>query len=168
LCGIRRPEATQNRLPQQNLQRETSPSPYSILKLVSSGGASIDAMSVVLLVDDEAAFRSLYRLWLEANGFEVRVASDGVEGLASVLTHGWPDAALMDVNMPRLDGLELCRLLRRADADVPLVLVSAREDLAVLGRYAGASAVLTKPSSAAELSATLQGLLPAPPAARAA
>jgi two-component system, OmpR family, response regulator MprA len=125
-------------------------------------------MSTVLVVDDEPAFRSLYRLWLEATGFEVRVAPDGVEGMASVLTEGWPDAVLMDVNMPRLDGVELCRLLRRADADVPLVLVSSRDDLASLGRYAGASAVLPKPSSPDELSATLHGLLPAPPAARAA
>jgi CheY-like chemotaxis protein len=125
-------------------------------------------MPTVLIVDDAPAFRSLYRLWLEATGFEVRVAPDGVEGLASILIDGWPAAVLMDVNMPRLDGVELCRLLRRAGPDVPLVLVSSRDDLAVLGRYAGASAVLTKPSSAAELSETLHGLLPAPPAVRAA
>ena len=123
------------------------------------------ARRVVLVADDEASFRSLYRVWLEAAGFEVRLAPDGIEAVASVLTDGWPDAALLDVNMPRLDGLEVCRLLRVADAHLPLVLVSARDDLDGLGRYAGASAMLSKPSSQAELRGTLLRLLPAPPAA---
>src|SRR5712691_9908077 len=79
--------------------------------------------------------------------------------LASITEEGLPDAVVLDVNMPHLDGLELCRILRRAEPALPIVIVSAHDDLADLGRLAGASAVLAKPSTPAELCGVLRRLL---------
>jgi CheY-like chemotaxis protein len=118
-------------------------------------------MPRILLADDEPAFRSLFELWLRSGDFDVTVAPDGVEALVSMLRDGFPDAVVLDVRMPRLDGFELCRILRRVRPELPVVLISAEDDLAELGRMAGASAVLGKPASAAELCGVLGNLLPA-------
>jgi CheY-like chemotaxis protein len=116
----------------------------------------------VLVAEDEPSFRSLFRVWLEGAGFAVRLASDGVEALASITEEGLPDAVVLDVNMPRLDGVDLCRILRRAEPLLPVVIVSADDDVARIGRLAGASAALAKPSTPNELIGVLRNLLSAP------
>src|SRR5262245_33850889 len=126
-------------------------------------------MPRILLADDEPAFRSLFELWLRSADFDVTVVCDGVEALASMVAEGVPDAVILDVNMPRLDGFELCRVLRRLRPQLPVVLISARDDLAELGRLCGANAVLGKPSSAAGLRGVVGNLLTSgPPAVYAA
>jgi two-component system response regulator MprA len=122
------------------------------------------AMPRILLADDEPSFRSLFEIWLRAGGFDVVLAADGIDALASIAVDGLPDAVVLDVNMPRLDGVELCRGLRRIRPLLPVVLVSAEYDVAALGRAAGASAALVKPSSQAELCGVLRGLVAAHPA----
>jgi CheY-like chemotaxis protein len=121
-------------------------------------------MPIVLFADDEPAFRSLFDTWLRSGGFDVRLASDGLEALASLAEHGLPDAVLLDVRMPRLDGSELCRVLRRVWPLLPIVLVSAEDELETIGRNAGASATIAKPSSSLELCGLLNRLID-PPAA---
>jgi CheY-like chemotaxis protein len=121
----------------------------------------IQELRNVLIAEDEPSFRSLFEIWLESGGFAVRLASDGIDALASITEEGLPDAVLLDLSMPRLDGSELCRILRRAEPLLPIVLVSAHDDLADIGRRAGASAVLAKPSTPAELCGVLRRLLAA-------
>jgi two-component system response regulator MprA len=116
-------------------------------------------MATILIADDEPSFRSLFEIYLRGGGFDVRQASDGIDALASIALDGLPDAVVLDVNMPRLDGLELCRVLRRVRPLLPVVLVSAEAELAALGRSAGASAVLAKPSSQNELCGVLRVLI---------
>jgi CheY-like chemotaxis protein len=121
-------------------------------------------MPIVLFADDEPSFRSLFEIYLRGGGFDVRLAQDGLEALASLAEHGLPDAVLLDVRMPRLDGPELCRVLRHVWPLLPIVLVSAEDQLETIGRNAGASATLAKPSSPAELCGLLNRLID-PPAA---
>jgi two-component system response regulator MprA len=121
-------------------------------------------MPRILLADDEPSFRSLFEIWLRGAGFDVVLAVDGIDALASIALEGLPDAVVLDVNMPRLDGVELCRVLRRIRPLLPVVHVSAEYDLAALGRAAGANAVLVKPSSQSELCGVLRGLVAAHPA----
>src|SRR5262245_60972491 len=135
------------------------------LRRISHGSGSIEFMPSVLFADDEPSFRSLFEIYLRSGGYDVRVASDGLEALASLTDHGVPDAVLLDVRMPRLDGPELCRVLRRLWPLLPIVLVSAEEHLETIGRNAGASATLAKPSSAGELCGLLSQLIQPPAAA---
>jgi CheY-like chemotaxis protein len=121
-------------------------------------------MPTILLADDEPSFRSLFDIWLRGGGFDVRLVSDGIEALASMAVDGLPDAVVLDVNMPRLSGVELCRVLRRIRPLLPVVLVSAEDALADLGRSAGASAALAKPSSQGELCGVLRRLIATPAA----
>ncbi|MGH1564046.1 response regulator transcription factor [Mumia sp. DW29H23] len=114
----------------------------------------------ILVVDDDRAVRDSLRRSLEFNGYDVDVASDGAEALARVPMIG-PDAIVMDVMMPRLDGLEATRALRAAGNDVPILVLTAKDavDERVDGLDAGADDYLTKPFALAELLARLRALL---------
>lgn len=108
----------------------------------------IDRPPRVLVVDDDLVIRQLIGINLELEGFEVHLAADGEEGLRQAV-EVLPDVVVLDVMMPRLDGLEVARRLR-ADprtAAVRLVLVSARAQAADLqrGEDMGADAYVTKP-----------------------
>jgi len=114
----------------------------------------------VLVVDDDRAVRESLRRSLEFNGYDVHLAGDGAEALAgigSVL----PDVVVMDVMMPRLDGLEATRALRAAGNDVPILVLTARDAVGdrVEGLDAGADDYLTKPFALQELLARLRALL---------
>lgn len=115
---------------------------------------------LVLVVDDDRAVRESLRRSLEYNGYGVRLAADGAEALASVAAAP-PDVVIMDVMMPRLDGLEATRALRAASNDVPILVLTARDAVGdrVEGLDAGADDYLTKPFSLAELLARLRALL---------
>lgn len=114
----------------------------------------------ILVVDDDRAVRDSLRRSLEFNGYSVDVASDGAEALARVPQVN-PDAIVMDVMMPRLDGLEATRALRNAGNDVPILVLTAREAVSdrVDGLDAGADDYLSKPFALEELLARIRALL---------
>jgi two-component system response regulator MprA len=114
----------------------------------------------ILVVDDDRAVRDSVRRSLEFNGYTVDVAADGAEALARVPLIN-PDAIVMDVMMPRLDGLETTRALRSAGNDVPILVLTARDAVSerVDGLDAGGDDYLTKPFALEELLARLRALL---------
>jgi len=114
----------------------------------------------VLVVDDDRAVRESLRRSLEFNGYDVALAGDGAEALASI-SGTRPDAVVMDVMMPRLDGVEATRALRTAGHDVPILVLTARDAVGdrVEGLDAGADDYLTKPFALAELLARLRALM---------
>ncbi len=118
----------------------------------------------VLVVDDDKAVRESLRRSLEFNGYDVAVAADGAEalaGLSAAGVTGAPDVVVMDVMMPRLDGIETTRALRAAGNDVPILVLTARDAVGdrVEGLDAGADDYLTKPFALQELLARLRALL---------
>ncbi|HYO40641.1 MAG TPA: response regulator transcription factor [Nocardioidaceae bacterium] len=114
----------------------------------------------VLVVDDDRAVRESLRRSLEFNGYAVTLAGDGAEALASIAGH-IPDALVIDVMMPRLDGIETTRALRTAGNDLPILVLTARDSVGdrVEGLDAGADDYLTKPFALEELLARLRALL---------
>jgi two-component system response regulator MprA len=114
----------------------------------------------ILVVDDDRAVRDSLRRSLEFNGYTVDVAADGAEALARVPLIN-PDAIVMDVMMPRLDGLETTRALRGAGNEVPILVLTARDAVSerVDGLDAGGDDYLTKPFALEELLARLRALL---------
>jgi two-component system response regulator MprA len=114
----------------------------------------------VLVVDDDPAVRDSLRRSLAFNGYEVDVAADGEEALHR-LGRQRPDVVVLDVMMPRLDGLATCRALRAAGDDVPVLMLTARDEVSdrVAGLDAGADDYLPKPFALEELLARLRALL---------
>jgi two-component system response regulator MprA len=114
----------------------------------------------VLVVDDDKAVRESLRRSLEFNGYDVALATDGAEALAGIASTA-PDVVIMDVMMPRLDGIEATRALRTAGNDLPILVLTARDAVGdrVEGLDAGADDYLTKPFALQELLARLRALL---------
>ena len=126
--------------------------------------AASSAKPHVLVVDDDKAVRESLRRSLEFNGYAVSLAADGAEALAGIggLANGMgPDVVVMDVMMPRLDGIETTKALRKAGNDVPVLVLTARDAIGdrVEGLDAGADDYLTKPFALQELLARLRALL---------
>ncbi len=118
----------------------------------------------ILVVDDDRAVRESLRRSLQFNGYQVDLASDGQQALESVLgadPAARPDAMVLDVMMPRLDGLEVCRRLRGVGDDLPILVLTARDLVSdrVAGLDAGADDYLPKPFALEELLARLRALL---------
>ncbi|GAB3995729.1 response regulator transcription factor [Nocardioides marmoraquaticus] len=114
----------------------------------------------VLVVEDDRAVRESLRRSLEFNGYRVSTASDGAEALASIGGID-PDAVVMDVMMPALDGLQTTRALRKVGNTVPILVLTARDAVGdrVEGLDAGADDYLTKPFALEELLARIRALL---------
>ncbi len=114
----------------------------------------------ILVVDDEQAVRGSLERTLRFEGYEVTVAGDGVEALDRV-ERDRPDAVVLDVLMPRLDGLETCRRLRARGDGLRVLLLTARDAVAdrVTGLDVGADDYLVKPFALEELLARLRALL---------
>ena len=114
----------------------------------------------ILVVDDDRAVRESLRRSLQFNGYQVELASDGQQALDAV-TAQRPDAMVLDVMMPRLDGLEVCRRLRGTGDDLPVLVLTARDAVSdrVAGLDAGADDYLPKPFALEELLARLRALL---------
>jgi two-component system response regulator MprA len=116
----------------------------------------------ILVVDDEAAVRESLRRALALEGYDVELAADGAEALHR-LDNGdvQPDAIVLDVLMPNVDGLETARRLRRAGNKTPILMLTARDEVEarVAGLDAGADDYVVKPFALAELLARLRALL---------
>jgi len=113
-----------------------------------------------MVVDDDRAVRESMRRSLEFNGYAVSMAADGAEALATIAAVD-PDVVIMDVMMPRVDGIEATKSLRAAGNDVPILVLTARDSVGdrVGGLDAGADDYLTKPFALQELLARLRALL---------
>jgi DNA-binding response OmpR family regulator len=116
-------------------------------------------MHSILLVEDDRTIRHATALSLERDGFRVETAGDGAAGLAAFRTRR-PDLALLDVMLPGMDGVSLCRAIR-AESSVPVVMLSARSDPVdvVLGLEAGADDYVAKPFDPPVLAARLRAVL---------
>jgi two-component system response regulator MprA len=114
----------------------------------------------ILVVDDDRAVRESLRRSLSFNGYSVVLAHDGVEAL-DMISSDRPDALVLDVMMPRLDGLEVCRHLRSTGDDLPILVLTARDSVSerVAGLDAGADDYLPKPFALEELLARVRALL---------
>ncbi len=116
----------------------------------------------ILVVDDEPNTVEFLRITLEMSGYDVLEALDGITALQKVATCH-PDLVLLDVMMPEMDGLEVCRRLRaqRDTADLPIVILSARTSVEAIreGLDAGATRYLTKPVTRDNLLETLREVL---------
>jgi two-component system alkaline phosphatase synthesis response regulator PhoP len=115
---------------------------------------------LVLVVDDEPSIVQLSRLYLERDGYRVIEAGDGRSAL-EMLHRERPALVLLDIMLPEVDGLEVCRTLRAEKNQVPVIMVSARdEDIdKILGLELGADDYLTKPFNPREMVARVKALL---------
>jgi two-component system response regulator MprA len=114
----------------------------------------------VLVVDDDGPIRRMLARTLSAEGYSVEAVSDGGVALA-VVERSVPDLVVLDVAMPGIDGLEVCRRLRRSGLGLPVLLLTARDAVheRVLGLDAGADDYLVKPFASEELLARVRALL---------
>jgi two-component system response regulator MprA len=114
----------------------------------------------LLVVDDDRAVRDALRRALTLGGYEVEVAEDGEQAL-ELVARALPDAVVLDVAMPGIDGLEVCRRLRRLGNRVPVLMLTAREAVAdrIDGLDVGADDYMIKPFDVDELKARLRALL---------
>jgi two-component system, OmpR family, response regulator MprA len=115
----------------------------------------------ILVVDDERAVRDALRRALELQGYEVDLAADGEEALSRLAANGHPDAVVLDILMPGIDGLEVCRRIRRSGDSVPVLMLTARDAVGdrVEGLDAGADDYLVKPFALEELLARVRALI---------
>ncbi|MBF6604086.1 MAG: response regulator transcription factor [Chloroflexi bacterium] len=126
-----------------------------------SGGrlAILRAVKTILIVDDERNIVDLLRLYLEKEGFAVIAAGDGEQGLALHARHD-PDLVILDLMLPKIDGYEVCRELRRR-GDTPVLMLTARDDDvdAIVGLELGADDYVTKPFNPRALVARVKAIL---------
>ncbi len=114
----------------------------------------------ILLVDDEANIIQLSRLYLEREGFQVEAVGDGVSALQAVREKS-PALMVLDLMLPQMDGLEVCRRLRAENNPVLILMVTARDDDVdkIVGLELGADDYLTKPFNPRELVARVKAIL---------
>lgn len=119
-----------------------------------------EARGLIVIVEDERAISDLQRLYLVEAGYGVHVESDGLAGLAAIRRLR-PVAVVLDVGLPGIDGIELCRRLREAGDWTPVLFVTARDDEVdrILGLELGADDYLTKPFSPRELVVRIKTVL---------
>jgi DNA-binding response OmpR family regulator len=113
----------------------------------------------ILLIEDDIEFVNLTRTWLHNAGYEVFTAGDGVEGMRRVFSSR-PDLVMLDANIPRMDGWEVCRRIRDM-SDIPVLMVTVNDQKAdrLKGFTLGADDYLTKPVDFHELIARVQAII---------
>ena len=114
---------------------------------------------MVLIVEDDTRIANWLRIFFEQAGFAAKVTYDGKTGLTLARTLG-PDLIVLDLMLPRLDGMELCRILRR-ESDVPIIMLTAREAHAdrINGLESGADDYVVKPFDPEEVVARAKAVL---------
>jgi len=114
----------------------------------------------ILVIDDDEKITSMLRRSLAFEGYTVETASDGAEGLRKMLKEE-PDLVVLDVMMPHVDGWEVCRRIRESRSDVPILMLTAKDDVSdkVKGLDLGADDYLVKPFALEELLARVRSLL---------
>ncbi len=114
----------------------------------------------ILVVDDDRAVREALRRALTLGGYEVQIAEDGEQALELVV-QAVPEAVVLDVGLPGIDGLEVCRRVRRLGNRVPILILTARDAVAdrIDGLDVGADDYMVKPFDVGELKARLRALL---------
>ena len=119
-------------------------------------------MGKILIVEDEANIRQLVRYNLEKEGFQVMEAADGLQGLRTAQKEK-PDLVLLDLMLPGMDGLEVCRTLKGAPATsaLPIIMLTAKAEEVdkIIGLELGADDYMTKPFSPRELTARIKAVL---------
>lgn len=113
----------------------------------------------ILIIDDDSDIGKTVAANLELDGYAVTAVETGQAGIAAV-TASPPDLVLLDLNLPDIDGIKVCQILRRA-SDVPVIMLSARDTVSdkLLGLECGADDYLVKPFNALELSARVRAVL---------
>lgn len=116
-------------------------------------------MTTILVVDDEKNIRELSKLYLEKEGFTVETASDGAEALDKVRANP-PDLMVLDLMLPQIDGIEVCRTVRTF-SDVPILMLTARDDDIdkIIGLEMGADDYMTKPFNPRVMVAHVRAIL---------
>lgn len=116
--------------------------------------------TTILLVEDDAVVREMVTLALENEGFRVEVAATGSQAL-ELWRRRAPDLILLDLMLPEIDGVEICRRIRRDDTDVPIVMLTAKDDPVdvIVGLETGADDYVTKPFETRVLIARLRAVL---------
>lgn len=120
-------------------------------------------MPRILVVEDEEGLSGAIKEWLEADLYIVKVVADGAEALSVMLAHTF-EAIVLDVMLPSLSGIEVCKQYRKAGGNVPILILTARSTMAAKeeGLDCGADDYLTKPCNLRELSARIRALLRRP------
>ncbi|WP_435921869.1 response regulator transcription factor [Paenibacillus sp. DYY-L-2] len=116
--------------------------------------------SSILVIDDDEKITSMLRRGLAFEGYDVHTARNGAEGLSMVMTAD-PDLIILDVMMPQIDGFEVCRRLRQGGSTVPVLMLTAKDEVEnrVKGLDTGADDYLVKPFALEELLARVRALL---------
>ena len=122
-------------------------------------GPAVDMASDILVIEDDPGIARIIRLYLERDGHTVTNAGDGMSGLNAARS-GKPDLIVLDLMLPRLDGISLCRVLRE-ESDVPIIMATARVDEhdRLAGLDSGADDYIVKPFSPRELAARVRAVL---------
>lgn len=117
------------------------------------------AMKKVLIVDDEQSIRTLLKFNLEKDGYEVTLAVDGAEGLTKASTNEF-DFIILDLMLPKMDGMEVCKRLRQDKIDTPILMLTAKDDELekIIGLELGADDYMTKPFSPREVLARMKAI----------
>ncbi|MFE9334165.1 response regulator transcription factor [Streptomyces sp. NPDC006925] len=144
----------------QSPQPSSGPEPAPSAPASGNGTGNAAGKQTVLVVDDEPAVRDALRRSLSFEGYATQLAADGAEALEKVAEHQ-PDLVVLDVLMPRMDGLTAARRLRAAGQRVPVLMLTARDTVGdrVTGLDAGADDYLVKPFELDELLARVRALL---------
>lgn len=114
----------------------------------------------ILIVDDEQSIVTLLKFNIEKSGFQTDVAYDGLEAI-NKSENNYYDLIILDLMLPKMDGLEVCKYLRRHQIDTPILMLTARDDEKdkILGLELGADDYLTKPFSPKEVIARIRAIL---------
>ncbi len=130
-----------------------------LVNLQTCKPANLTMKELILVVDDEPKISKLARDYLERSGFRVQTAVDGSTAL-SIFRRDKPDLIVLDLNLPGMDGLDVCRHIRR-DSDVPIIMLTARVDETdrLIGLELGADDYIIKPFSPRELVARVRAVL---------
>jgi len=118
-----------------------------------------DSQKTILIVEDDHKTASLVALYLEKEGFQTEIAEDGLAAI-DIVRQRQPDFVILDLMLPKMDGWEVCRAIRRV-SDIPIIMLTARDDEVdrVSGLTLGADDYVTKPFSPRELVARVKAIL---------